>query len=332
VNKLSHWQGAFTEKAAPLHLLGPRGGALIAASAVAAFAWRELEHRRVTSADLTETGLKVETLWDIRDDAARLAQIEGALREEWGEYALLGFSSAERMATLAGRWILVASDAESHRPLGALQTTLVEAAGDPARLREQYPTFEDLTQPKVWARARRHGGDTAVLLQITIFGRNERGAGLGSLLRNAALHMQDRHVRFALTMTPIDGDARRLDLQDESTFTPAMRFHARGGAQATAILPAFKRWVTDGEDRHGEDVAVMRYVRDGSGSWPAPKPEMRLHSVGPLQEGVSGTARRLAKFPSRGRRALGGLRRVAAKRRLALPGWKRSPGRVDSRV
>src|SRR5438445_6646326 len=38
-------------------------------------------------------------------------------------------------------------------------------------------------------RASTRGGDTVILLQITVLDRDERGGGLGSLLRNAALHM-----------------------------------------------------------------------------------------------------------------------------------------------
>jgi hypothetical protein len=320
VSKLFHWSGSLPGKAA--HVLVPGGGVLVAASAAAAVAWREIEARRVTGADLPDKGMKIETLRDMRADREQLLAIETALIEEWGQFGLLGFRSAAQMAAVAGDSILIASEREGdrYRARGALQTVLVPIGGDAAELARLYPSFQELTQPRSWRLARRHGGDTIVLLQITTFGSGGRGAGLGSLLRNAALHIQDRSVRYALTMTPVDGDAGKLDLGDPATYTPAMRFHARGGAEPVLLLPGYKAGGDETNARHGPDVVVMRYLRAPDGSWPAPRPRMRVHSAGPIQDRVSRTARGLAAFPSRGRGALQRLRRGAgaSRRRLAL--------------
>src|SRR5690606_31081594 len=121
-----------------------------------------------------------------------------------------------------------------------------------------------------------------VLLQITVLGRQERGGGLGSLLRNAALHMQPSDVRFALTTTPVDraSGAAELNLEDPGTYTAAMRFHVRGGATPAMLLPGYKAQVLvdpeDDQPRHAEDVVVMRYARGDDGAWPTTRPDMRL--------------------------------------------------------
>jgi hypothetical protein len=58
------------------------------------------------------------------------------------------------------------------------------------------------------------------------------------------------------------------------------------------MLQGYKRPQGDAT-KHGEDIVVMRYARDESGEWPAPRPEMRLRSMGPMQRQVSQAARRL---------------------------------------
>jgi len=292
-------------------VVNPRSGALVAVSAMAAAAaWREIEHRHVLRADLPETHVRVERLSDLRYDRESLAAIEAGLRAEWGAFALFGFESVAEMAAQAGATTFVARQQDGERFVvkGAVQTLLVDACGDAEVLRAAYPTFQALTGREVWRRSRRRGGDTAVLLQITVFGRDERGGGLGSLLRNAALNMLSKDVRFALTTTPVDlpdgGGAVRLD--DASSFTPAMRFHARAGAAPALLLPGYK---AGGGEGHGEDVVMMRYARDEAGEWPAPKPAMRLRSAGPMQERLSREARRLRSLR---------VRRPVL-RRLALP-------------
>jgi hypothetical protein len=71
-----------------------------------------------------------------------------------------------------------------------------------------------------------------------------------------------------------------------------MRFHARGGASPARTLPGYKK-PAGGPTRHGEDVVMMRYARDEAGEWPAPRPEMRLRSMGPMQRQLSQAVRRL---------------------------------------
>ena len=281
-------------------VLSARGGAVIAAaSAVAATAWAELERRRISSADVAPARVHIGNLDDLRFDRENLEIIERELRREWGEFAFLGFSSLTELAAGAGRMVLVASLLEDghQRPGAVLQTTLARVGGNPTGLRDEFPTFADLVSPEALKQARSHGGDTIVLLQITVLDRDQRGGGLGSLLRNAALHMLRDEVRFALTTTPVDreGGASSIDLADPETFTGAMKFHARGGAAPELVLPGFNA-PTDPTiaSAHGSDVIVMRYARDATGAWPAPRPEaLRLHSLGPIEDGLAWTAGRL---------------------------------------
>jgi hypothetical protein len=281
-------------------VLSPRGGAVIAAaSAVAATAWAEMERRRIRSADVGAARVHIGNLYDLRFDRETLAIIERELRKEWGEFAFLGFPSLADLAASAGRMVLVASLLENgrQRPGAVLQTTLADVGGCATRLHDEFPTFADLVSPEALKRASSHGGDTVVLLQITVLDREERGGGLGSLLRNAALHMLRDEVRFALTTTPIDreGGANGIELSDSGTFTGAMKFHARGGAAPELILPGFKTAADLAiGSSHGADVIVMRYARDAAGAWPAPRPEdLRLHSLGPIEDGLLWTAARL---------------------------------------
>jgi hypothetical protein len=293
--------------------VGATGGVLFAASAVAAAAWYDWEHRRVTRALLSEANVKIERLVDLKLDKETLGLIEEGLRKEWGPFALVGFSSIEEMAAKAGATVFVALQKEGSKylPKAALQTTLVDVHGDAELLQEAYPSFHDLTSPDAWKRARHHGGDTVVLLQIAVFESGERGAGLGSLLRNAVLHMLGTGVKYALTTTPVDPKpgAAPLDLADPATYTPSMKFHIRGGALPATVLPGYKTPEdADTPLTHGRDVSVMRYARDDDGKWPAPRPEMRLRLLGPFEERLFSTALRLRFLSARSRRALQSVR------------------------
>jgi hypothetical protein len=61
------------------------------------------------------------------------------------------------------------------------------------------------------------------------------------------------------------------------------------------------------ETSHGRDIVVMRYLRDEAGDWSAKRPPMRVRSLGPLEERLLRTGRRLR------------IRGVHAPRRLHLP-------------
>jgi hypothetical protein len=201
------------------------------------------------------------------------------------------------MAAEAGQTIFVVVERteEGSKARGIVQTMLADVHGDAALLEEAFPSFQTLTARDSWKRSSRHGGDTAILLQITTLGPTERGGGLGSLLRNAVLNMLPKQVEYALTTTPVDGaKTETIKAEDPSTYTPAMRFHARGGANPAHILPGYKTPSPDAAaTAHGRDIVVMRYARDDAGAWPAKRPPMRVRSLGPLQERVLRTGRSL---------------------------------------
>jgi hypothetical protein len=272
------------------------------AAAVAASAW-EFEHRRVRRADLTdeESDLRVEKLSDLRYEPAVLDAIESGLRDEWGEFAFLGFEDVREMLAHAGEttFVVVERNASGVSARGIVQTILTDVHGDAALLQETYPDFATLTSPASWKRSRSRGGDTAVLLQITTLAQSKRGGGVGSLLRNAVLNMLDGRIAYALTTTPVDGAALAdVNVEDPKTYTAAMRFHARGGAAPARTLPSYKLPSGDpAANKHGSDVVMMRYARDESGEWPAPRPEMRLRSMGPMQLRAARTLRRLKLRP-----------------------------------
>lgn len=281
-----------------LKTLSDHRGVIVAAAAAtaaaSASAW-EAGHRRVRRADLTESGIRIEKLSDLRYDKQALAAIASGLEEEWGEFAYVGFKSIRDMLARAGDtiFVVVERDESGARALGIVQTILTDVHGDAALLQETYPDFETLTSAESWNRSRAHAGDTVVLLQITTLGKSERGGGTGSLLRNAALNMLDNRVAYALTTTPVDGALLGdVGVELPKTYTAAMRFHARGGASPARTLPGYKQ-PAGAPTKHGEDVVMMRYARDESGEWPAPRPEMRLRTMGPLQRQVSQTLRRL---------------------------------------
>jgi hypothetical protein len=280
------------------------GGVAIAASAVVAAAWHEIEHRSLSRAELKQGDLRVERLRDLTQDAGAMAVIDQGLQREWGPFAFVGFESLAELARRAGRNVFIVSRVKdgTRTPRGCLQLTFADVGGDPAVFAQRFPTFDDLTGREAWSSPEARNGDTAVLLQLTVFGQDERGSGLGSLLRNALLHLLPATVQHAITMTPVDPKpgARSLDIADQATWTPAMRFHARGGALPVAVLPGYKAAPEDGGG-HGQDIVVMRYSRDADGSWPAERPEMRVRLRGPLQDRAARFARRLKSIYQRRR-------------------------------
>ena len=317
-----------------------RNGAIVAASAVAAVAsaW-ERTHRRVSGAVLTEADLVVQRLSDLRHDTKMLDAIQEGLEKEWGSFAFLGFEDVYEMAAAAGGTIFVVVErVEGERiARGIVQTILTDVHGDAALLEQAYPSFQSLTARENWKRSRSHGGDTAVLLQITTLGPTERGGGLGSLLRNAVLNMLPKQVEYALTTTPVDGaKTGSIDGEDPSTYTPAMRFHARGGANPARILPGFKTPARDAiVTAHGRDIVVMRYARDDTGNWPAKRPPMRVRTVGPMQERFLRTGRSLRVRALKAPRPKlpGGLHRPSL-HAPSMPSWRvaETRGRVISGI
>jgi hypothetical protein len=286
-------------------LLGPVGGAIVGtAGMVAVAAWQEIEHRRVDFADLIEVPVRVERLSELKHDAEALALIEAGLNKEWGHFGLLGFQSIDDMLAQAGSSIFIAllQDGDKFLPKAALQTTSGDFGGDPAALHLAFHSFEELTTAGAMHAASRKSGDTAVLLQITVFDQENRGIGIGSLLRDAGLNLLDGSVKYALTMTPVDVAPGKpaLDIADPATYTPAMRFHGKGGALPTIGLPGYKI-PSEGESSagHGHDIVVMRYARNDEGAWPVEAPQMRIHRVGPLQARWIGTRKGIGRLRRR---------------------------------
>lgn len=298
-------------------LFSPVGGAIVGTAAtVAVAAWQEFEHRRMDFADLVEVPVRVERLSELKHDAGALALVEAGLKKEWGHFGLLGFESIEDMLAQAGRSIFIALLQEGDRflPKAALQTTSGDFGGDPEALRQAFRGFDELTSAAAMHAASRKGGDTALLLQITVFDQENRGIGIGSLLRDAGLNLLDESVKYALTMTPVDLAPGKpaLDIADAATFTPAMRFHGKGGALPTIGLPGYKT-PPEGESSggHGHDIVVMRYSRNDEGAWPVEAPQMRIHRVGPLQAKWIGTRKGIGRLRGRIRGKLGLRRRKA---------------------
>jgi hypothetical protein len=264
-----------------------------AAATAAASAW-ETGHRRVRRADLDESDIRIEKLSDLRHDKSMMDAIAGSLEEEWGEFAYVGFETIDEMARKAGDtiFVVVERNETGAKALGIVQTILTSVGGDAGLLQQAYPDFAALTSAGSWKRSSSRKGDTVVLLQITTLGKSERGGGTGSLLRNAALNMLDGRVGYALTTTPVDGALLGdVNVELPKTYTAAMRFHARGGASPARTLPGYKQPI-NGPTKHGEDVVMMRYARDESGQWPAPRPDMHLRTMGPMQRQVSQALRR----------------------------------------
>src|SRR5262245_24432851 len=80
-------------------LISPRGGVVVAASALTAAAWHEFEHRRVVRADLEPSQTRICSLADIEFNRASLDLIERELVHEWGPFAFVGFESLAEMST-----------------------------------------------------------------------------------------------------------------------------------------------------------------------------------------------------------------------------------------
>jgi hypothetical protein len=325
-------------------LVTVRNGAIVAASAAAAMAsaW-DRTHRHVTGAVLTESDLRVERLSDLRGAPEIIDAIQTSLAKEWGSFAFLGFKDALEMAAQAGQTIFVVVERVEGEPpqaRGIVQTILTDVHGDPGLLEEAYPSFQALTAPEVWKRSSSHGGDTAVLLQITTLGGTERGGGIGSLLRNAVLNMLPKQVEYALTTTPVDGARpESIDAGDPSTYTPAMRFHARGGANPSRMLPGYKKPASGAiETSHGYDVVVMRYARDDTGAWPAKRPPMRVRSLGPIEERALKTGRKLRvrrpklRMPAFRRLHAPALRRIHVPKVKVFSGIKHGASRLRGRT
>ena len=298
------------------HLLNPKtgAGAIIVASAMAAAAWNEIEHRSVRRAEISDKHVRIDRLSDLRRNRDVIEVMERELQREWGPFAFLGLPDCETMIDLAGRSVFVASqlDGDVWVAKGCVQTTFIKSKGDAASLLAAYPTFRDLTDRAAWRKSRRGGVDTIVLLQITVFRGQDRGGGFGSLLRNALLNLLPSEIKYAFTTTPIDSEAGAagLDLTLPASYTPAMKFHARGGAQPALVLPGYKQPPPDTASTHGSEIVVMRYERDETGAWPAARPAMRVHSRGPLEQQVVSAARRLRSLrPGSQIRRLRGLPR-----------------------
>src|SRR4051812_2325154 len=286
-------------------LLSPVGGAIVGTAAtVAVAAWQEIEHRRMDFADLVEVPVRVERLSELKHDAESLALIEAGLKKEWGHYGLLGFDSIHDMLAQAGNSVFIAllQDDDKFLPKAALQTTTVDIDGDPQTLHLAYRNFDELTSAEAMHAASKRHGDTALLLQITVFDQENRGIGIGSLLRDAGLNLLDDSVKYALTMTPVDVAPGKpaLDIAQAATYTPAMRFHGKGGAVPTIGLPGYKT-PPEGESSggHGHDIVVMRYARNDEGAWPVAAPQMRIHRVGPLQARWIGTRKGIGRLRRR---------------------------------
>jgi hypothetical protein len=316
---------------------GRRGVFVAAAAATAAASAWETGHRRVRRADLAESGARIEKLSDLRYDKQALETIAAGLEDEWGEFAYLGFEDLNEMMAKAGDtiFVVVERDETGAQALGIVQTILTDVHGDAELLQATYPDFATLTSPESWKQSRHHGGDTVVLLQITTLVKSKRSGGIGSLLRNAALNMLDARISYALTTTPVDGALLGdVDVELPKTYTAAMRFHARGGAAPARTLPGYKQ-PQDGPTKHGEDIVMMRYARDESGQWPAPRPEMRLRTMGPLQRQVNQALRRLRLRRLRGirppRRPLSDLR-ASSKRFLTMRPSRQFLGELRGRV
>ena len=146
-----------------MRAISGRRGVLVAAAAAtaAASAW-ETGHRQVRRADLTEAGVRVEKLADLRYDKQALQTIAGGLEAEWGEFAYLGFEDLHDMLAKAGEtvFVVVERDETGASALGIVQTILTDAHGDAAVFQSTHPDFAALTSPDSWKRSRTHGGDT----------------------------------------------------------------------------------------------------------------------------------------------------------------------------
>jgi hypothetical protein len=296
-------------------VLGGTGlGAAATIVAVTAATHQMMNSRGVRALSFAGSTIYVSRLRSLRADAEALETLENALRAEWGTFGLLGFSSIEEMRNACGKMVFVAYRQGDNgvTPVAILQTTLLDVAGDAGRLAARHPSFLDLTSKASLRDAQLIGGDTAVLLQITVIDEGLRRGGLGSLLRDTALTMLDRSVDYALTTTPIDVNPGGTEpsFDDPSTFTSAMRFHARGGAVPVLRLSGYKTDPTGESPRHSTDVVAMRYERNAEGQWPMVRPRnlhagqwkfgpdvsaARRHAVDQIEHGLDASRSALAR-------------------------------------
>ena len=253
-----------------MHFWVPRRTLIVAAGSVA-LGVAAYNKRPVSYAVTHNPDLVVQRLYDLRDREDYLQIIQQGLYEEWGEYfSPKNLDEMYNLAENAGKTCFVAID-NSGYPIGVLQTRLVDVAGKPGKLVEQYTTFNDLTSYGTWEDAKNSEGDTIVCMQITTLG--ERRKDTGSALRNAALYIIQRDVKYALTTTPVrtfipEGEDVHKELLEKGFFGEAstelpLRFHYKSGARAAGYERAYKRL----DIRHGEDVIFMRYVRGEGGNW-----------------------------------------------------------------
>ena len=262
----------------------PALAALVGAgsAAVAAGTVYAMRHSGRPYADVLsdEQPYRVTTLEDLKDDEEALGLIQRELLSEWGAFGPGGMDEVRRLVRNAGRMVFAIrfyEDGNLGPPSGVLQTALADAGGEPERLTSVYPTFDAFTAGGSWESSASMRGDTAVLLQITAFG--DRSRGVGSRLRDTALHMLPASVRFALTTTPVP-DGFTLDSDPESS--AAVRFHYRGGARPAGYAPGFKipaveRAYWPAGRQSNRDVVFMRYRRLENGDWEGvQKPDLRL--------------------------------------------------------
>ena len=218
-------------------------------------------------------------LYDLRGDDEALAALQAALLSEWGPFGPRDLEAMRAMAERAGKlaFVLGVEEEGEFKPAAILQTGRAQVGGDPARLVARYPVFGAITDEGSWESAAKTKGDTALLLQITTLGT--RGRGTGSLLRDAALNALPKHVKFALTTTPVE-EPVALD-GDPMDFPPAAKFHYRGGARPAGYREAYKvapveEDAPEGRQRH-PNVVFMRYRRLEDASWEGVrKTELRL--------------------------------------------------------
>lgn len=262
-------------------------GVLAVASAVAATAWREYDNREIVSAELPETGHIIQRLYDIAYDRGKLRYIQERLHKEWGPFGPRDMEGMAMMARNAGKTTYIISKYDGKNvgtPEGALQTIVADVGGDPDRLVEQFPTWNDLTSYGTWENARNMKGDTVVLLQITRLGDDN---GVGAILRNGALNMLLPGIEYGITTTPTDGqdDLTKINFDDQKSYAGAMTFHMRGGAKPTGLKENYKIPPEDRDEENGHSthIAFMRYSRINRIWEDVKKPGMTYHFMGPLQ-------------------------------------------------
>src|SRR3989344_2751318 len=221
-----------------MHFWIPKRTLIVVATGSVALGVAVYNKRPVAYAVTHDPHLFVERLYDLKDREDYLQIIQQGLNKEWGEYfSPRNLDEMYNLAENAGKTCFVARNT-SGDPVGVLQTRLVDVAGNPEKLVEQYPTFNDLTSYGTWEDAKNSEGDTVVCMQITTLG--ERRKDIGSALRNAVLYIMPRDVKYALTTTPVrtfipEGEDIHDELLEKGFFGEAstelpLRFHYKSGA------------------------------------------------------------------------------------------------------